>query len=86
MNIDNSWNFKELVYNLKTLKQQYNDWLVFFLSCKDSPITANKYIKYVRDKFYSLNLKEWQIDVCWEYMNNYRFYCDLLKIIKRIDK
>ena len=86
MKIDSSWNFKELVYNLKTLRHEYEEWLVFFLSCSSEQKVINKFIKYVRDKFYSLNLKEWQIDVCWEYMNRYKFYSDILKIIKRIDK
>lgn len=86
MKIDSSWNFKELVYNLKTLRRQYEEWLVFFLSCSSEQKVINGFIKYVRDKFYSLNLKEWQIDVCWEYMNRYKFYSDILKIVKRIDK
>lgn len=86
MNIDSSWNLKELVYNLKALKEEYDIWIAFFLSCHNSQKIMNKYIKYVRDKFYSLNLKEWQIDLCWEFMNDDKPYPELIRVFKRIDK
>ena len=31
MNIDSGWKFKELVYNLKTLKHEYDNVLASFL-------------------------------------------------------
>lgn len=86
MSIDENWTFKELVDNLKALKEEYDTWLALFLSFPNNAKIINKYRRYVRDKFYSLKLKEWQIDVCWEYMNDYRLYIDIVRIIKRIEK
>ncbi len=86
MDIDNSWDCKELVNNLRTLKQDYDEWVVSFLSCKENIKIANQYKKYMRNRFYSLNIKEWQIDMCWEYMNGDKLLQDIIKIIKRIDK
>ena len=86
MEIKSSWDFKELVYNLKALKQEYKVHLALFLSCYDDIKEANKYVKSVRDKFYSLKLKEWQIDICWEYMNDYKMFYEIARIFERIDK
>lgn len=86
MNIDSSWNFKQLVDNLQTLKQDYNEWLASFLSCQNSVKIVNQYKKYLRDSFYSLNIKEWQIDMCWEYLNDDKLYFDIVKTMKRMDK
>ena len=86
MNIDSSWDFKQLVYNLKMLKREYDFVLAFFLSCNDNVKIVNEYIRYVRDKLYSLNIKEWQIDICWEYMNGDKPYQEVVRIIKKIEK
>ena len=86
MRINENWNFRELIDNLETLKKEYDEWLVFFLSCQNNSKVINAYRRYVRDRFYSMNLKEWQIDVCWEYMNDYKEYQDIVRIIKRIEK
>ena len=86
MNVDSGWNFKELVNNLETLKEEYDSYIAFFLSCSNNNVIIDTYVKYVRNKFYSLNLKEWQIDICWEYMNGDKLYGEILKIIRRIDR
>lgn len=82
MEIDRGWSFKELIYHLETLKQEYDSVLASFLPLQIKE--RNIYIKSIRDMFYSINLKEWQINVCWEYMNGYKNYTDVIKIIKRI--
>lgn len=85
MKINKSWDLRELVYNLRALKQEYEEVLAFFLSCENYK-ERNKYIKETRDNFYSLNLKEWQIDLCWEYMNDYKLFPEIISVFKRIDK
>jgi hypothetical protein len=81
MEINSGWNFKELINHLETLKHEYDNVLASFLPFDIKE--KNDYIKSVRNRIYSLKLIEWQKDVCWEYMNGYRLYYDVLKIIKR---
>ena len=86
MDVNSNWDFIELVDNLKMLKHDYNEWLASFLSCPNNTRVVNLYVKFVRNKFYSLGIKEWQIDKCWEYMNDDIEYKDLCHIINRIEK
>lgn len=86
MIINKNWSFKELVDNLKMLKQEYNFCLAFF-SLRDDDIKRRKeYRKKIRDMFYSIEIKEWQIDMAWEYMNDYIIYPELKHIIRIMDK
>ncbi len=88
MSIENSWSFKELVFNIKRLKQEYIFFLAFF-SCIDDLEhlkIRNTYTKEIRDKFYSLDINERYIDVAWEYMNDYLTYNDLLYYLYQLDK
>lgn len=88
MSINQDWNFKDLVLNIERLKQEYIFFLAFFSysnKVEDKKI-SNIYIKETRDKFYKLNIKEWQIDLCWEFMNDYITYFDLIHILNRLDK
>lgn len=88
MSINQDWNFKDLVLNIERLKQEYIFFLAFFSSSnkvKDRKV-SNLYIKEIRDKFYKINIKEWQIDLCWEFMNNYITYFDLIHVLNRLDR
>lgn len=88
MGIDSNWTFKDLVSNIERLKQEYIFFLAFFSTSNkvESNKVSNLYIKDIRDRFYNINIKEWQIDMCWEYMNDYLTYYDLLHVLSRIDK
>ena len=88
MSIDSNWTFKDLVMNVKRLKKEYIFYLAFF-SCIDDlehMRIKNTYIKEIRDKFYDIQINERQIDVAWEYMNDYIDYPDLLYYLSQLDK
>ena len=88
MRVDSSWSFKDLVSNIKRLKEEYIFFLAFFSSKNDieSKRIQNIYIKKVRDSFYAININERQIDVAWEYMNDYVTYQDLFYYLSLLDK
>ena len=82
-----NWSFKDLVLNIERLKKEYIFYLAFF-SCENDiehKKIYNKYIKDIRDKFYKLSIKEWQIDLCWEYMNDYTELPILYSVMYRLD-
>lgn len=88
MSIDSNWSFNELICNIERLKQEYIFFLAFFSSSNklDDRKRTNTYIKEIRDKFYKINIKEWQIDLCWEFMNDYITYFDLIHVLHKLDK
>lgn len=88
MSIDSNWSFKDLVMNVKRLKEEYVFFLAFFSYNNDieSLRLCNIYIKSVRDKFYSINIDDRQIDVAWEYMNDYVCYQDLYYYFTQLDR
>lgn len=86
MYINESWSFKEIVDNLKMLRKKYREFLAFFLLCDLEPKIVNIFVKNIRDKIYKLNIKDWQKDMIWEYMNGDRFFRDLRRIYRQIDK
>jgi len=88
MSIDSNWTFNELICNIERLKQEYIFFLAFFSSSNkiDDKRRTNTYIKEIRDKFYKINIKEWQIDLCWEFMNDYITYFDLIHVLHKLDK
>ena len=89
MVIDPNWSFSELSDNLKRLKKEYIFSLAFF-SYRDNLIQnlkkENAYKREVRDMFYQINIKEWQIDMAWEYMNGYVPFTLVCKTARRIDR
>ena len=88
MRVDYNWSFKDLIMNIKRLKEEYVFYLALFSSTDniEDKKLCNLYIKTIRDTFYDFNLKEWQIDLCWEYMNDYIVYPDLIYHLNRLDK
>lgn len=64
-----NWTFEEAVKNIMALKSQYKEILASFsyYELKDKVI----FKRNTRNSFYSMNLKEWEIDKLWEYMNDY---------------
>ena len=88
MRVDSNWTFRDLVSNIKRLKEEYIFYLAFF-SCNDdveSKRIKNIYIKTIRDSFYKINIDERQIDIAWEYMNDYVTYQDLYYYLSRLDR
>lgn len=88
MRVDSNWTFKDLVSNIRRLKEEYIFYLAFF-SCNDDIETKriqNIYIKTIRDSFYKINIDERQIDIAWEYMNDYVTYQDLFYYLSRLDR
>lgn len=81
MEINENWNFEEVMNNIKTLKTKYEEVLTSFPYFEIRKKT--EFIDKTRKKFYSLNLPEWQIDKLWEYLNGYEKYYVLIDIVKR---
>lgn len=81
LNINQNWTFKEVVDNLKSLKTDYEGILATFsyFDLHDKVL----FLKNTRDKFYSLNLQEWEKDKIWSYMNGFEFLYVLKDIAKR---
>lgn len=70
--VDPTWTYRQAVNNLKTLRLQYREVLASF-SLWETKEWAS-FIRTTRNKFYTLNLIEWQIDNLWRYMNGYMSY------------
>ena len=68
MNINPLWDFKKTIDNVTALKQEYLGVLALF-SCYEIKDKKN-YIQKVRKDIYSLNMRDWQKDKIWEYMND----------------
>lgn len=68
MRINVLWDFREAVRNIRALKEEYQGTLTLFsyTSIKEK----REYIERQRDNIYALDLKEWQKEKLWEYMNN----------------
>lgn len=81
LNINQNWTFKEVVDNLKSLKADYEGILAtfFYFDLHEKVL----FLKKTRDKFYSLNLQEWEKDKVWEYMNGFEFLYVLKNIVSR---
>lgn len=81
LNINQNWTFKEVVDNLKSLRTDYEGILATFsyFDLHDKVL----FLKNTRDKFYSLNLQEWEKDKIWDYMNGFEFLYVLKGIVKR---
>lgn len=67
--VNKNWTFEETVKNIEALKSQYCGILASF-SCYEIKDKVN-FMRNLRDSFYSMNLKVWEIDKLWEYMNDY---------------
>ena len=67
--VNKNWTFEEAVKNIEALKSQYCDILASFsyYEIKDKV----NFKRNLRNSFYSMNLKLWEIDKLWEYMNDY---------------
>ncbi len=89
MVIDPNWSFRELSDNLKRLKKEYIFSLAFF-SYHDNLIQKlkieNEYKREIRNMFYKINIKEWQIDMAWEYMNGYVPFTLVSSTARRMDR
>lgn len=89
MVIDPNWSFSELSDNLKRLKKEYIFSLAFF-SYHDNLIQKlkieNAYKREIRNSFYKINIKEWQIDMAWEYMNGYVPFTLVSSTARRMDR
>ena len=84
LKINYNWSFEETVNHLKALKSQYEEILASFSYYQIHE--KGEFIRKTKSDFYSLHLKEWEIDKLWEYMNGYEFLYVLRQIIARIKK
>ena len=67
--IDPNWNFRKTVEHIKAIKGDYQEILSSF-SVFQTKEWAD-FIVSTRNKFYSLNCTEKQIEKLWRYMNGY---------------
>ena len=80
--VNPEWTFKEVVNNLKALKEEYKGVLASF-SCYEIKERV-KFKRNLRNAFYSLNFDEWKKDKIWNYMNDFEFLYVLKGIANRI--
>ena len=78
MEINQDWNFKEIVGVLKIIKEQYWEKVRSF-SYFDLHEKVT-YMRNFRDDIYKLDFEEWKKDKIWDYINNYEF----LYVLKRL--
>ena len=78
MEINQNWNFKEIVSVLKSLKEQYWEKVRSFsyFDLHEKVV----YMRKFRDDIYKLDFEEWKKDKIWDYINNYEF----LYVLKRL--
>lgn len=78
MEINQDWNFKEIVSVLKSLKEQYWEKVRSFsyFDLHEKVV----YMRNFRDEIYKLDFEEWKKDKIWDYINNYEF----LYVLKRL--
>ena len=78
MEINQDWNFKEIVSVLKSLKEQYWEKVRSFsyFDLHEKVVFKRNF----RDNIYKLNFEEWKKDKIWDYINNYEF----LYVLKRL--
>lgn len=88
MGINQSWDIRDLVSNIKRLKKEYVFYLAFFLYdyTYEELKTQNNFIRKIKDEIYSLKIEKWQVDKCWEYLNNDINYVELVYLVSRMDK
>lgn len=84
LEISPSWTFEETIEHLEALKSQYEEVLASFSYYQIHDKV--EFIRKVKNDFYSLKLKEWEINKLWEYMNGYEFLYVLRQIVKRRNK
>lgn len=65
--MDQSMTFRQIVTNIREIRREYEDTLRLFYDIKKEI----EYKRKTRNKFYSLNIEEWQKDMLWSYMNDY---------------
>ena len=66
--IDPSWNYKQTLLNLKTLRRDYMDVLASF-----SYFNLHDKVEFeykIKNDIYSLQFETWKKDRIWEYMNH----------------
>jgi len=77
MNINPTWNFKQISRKLRTLKHEYNRVLASFSIVREE----NAFILATRNKIYSMNLlQDFEKDRVWEYLNGDIHGCDTILI------
>lgn len=82
--VNKNWTFEEAVKNIMTLKSQYCDILASFSCCEIKDKVNFK--RNLRNSFYSMNLKVWEIDKLWEYMNDYEELSTLIILSRKRKK
>ena len=75
--VDKSWTYREAVYHLKALRLQYEEVLASFSIWQIKE--KRDFIVETRDKFYALDILEWQKDRMWNYMNRNDFLYSIIQ-------
>jgi len=68
LHIDPSWSFKQIIFNLETIKDEFLGKLSSFSYFKLHDKVL--FLTDVKHLIYSLRLQEWQSSKIWEYLND----------------
>ena len=87
MVINEIWDFKQAVDNIRAIKQEYLSCLSLFSYIKSNNLSDKKnYIHNVRSEIYKIRIDRWQIEKLWEFMNDDLDYIELYNMANRQKK
>ena len=80
LNIDPSWSFKEIIMNIKNIKEDFTLKLSSFSYFKLHDKVL--FLRLIKDQIYSLNIDYWKQNKIWEYLNDNIELKDLIKYLR----
>lgn len=84
MEVNPNWSFKDIVNNIRALRNSYEEVL-----CSFSYFELPKKVEFkrsFRNQIYSLNLTEYRKNLIWNYLNHFEYYYVLKQEAKKVKK
>lgn len=81
MDINEKWTFRDLVYNIKNIRHEFERGLCLF-KCYEVKERSD-YIQEFRNKIFSLKMGYGQKERCWEYINHDEIYKTLKEEVEK---
>ena len=79
LRIDPSWKFKQIIMNIRNIKEDFTQKLSSFSYFKLHDKVL--FLRLIKDQIYSLNIEDWQCSKIWEYLNDTLELEDLKKYL-----
>ena len=68
LHIDPNWSFKQIIFNLEAIKDEFLGKLSSFSYFKLHDKVL--FLTGIKNQIYSLNIENWQSSKVWEYLND----------------